>query len=109
MIAIAPFINNKSKVYCALILLPLLVYMKSFWFDFSPMDEEWMINRNQGFLKEWGNIIASFKQPTGDIYYRPLLLISFIVDYHISAISPWMFHITNVVLHITCVLLVFKV
>lgn len=83
--------------------------MRVIGFGFSPMDEEWMIIKNEGFLKDWGSLIASFKEPTGTIYYRPLLLVSFIIDHHLAGIQPWVYHLTNLIWHALAVILICRV
>ncbi|MFH1230423.1 MAG: hypothetical protein V1709_02885, partial [Planctomycetota bacterium] len=40
-------------------------------------------------------------------YYRPLLTISFMLDAQISGVSPWMYHLSNIIIHIIASFLLF--
>ena len=39
--------------------------------------------------------------------YRPITLVSFVWDAAISGREPWAYHLTNLLMHLTCILLVF--
>jgi hypothetical protein len=98
--ALKTLLTSERNVFILFVLMVTVVYGRVIGFGFSPMDEEWMVLKNEGFLKEWESILYAFKEPTGTIYYRPLLLITFIIDYHVSGILPWMFHLTNIIMHV---------
>ena len=108
MIAIKKQFLYNNKNILILILLCLIVYSKSLLYDFSPMDEQWLILKNTKFYDKWENINAMFSKPTSGFYYRPLLLFSFMVDYHLGNISPFVYHFTNLFLHIICVTLLYQ-
>jgi tetratricopeptide (TPR) repeat protein len=59
-----------------------------------------------GFLI-WENLKKAFIEPTAFIYYRPLFMDSLIIDYHFGKLNPFYYHFSNLVLHLTCVLLLF--
>ena len=42
-----------------------------------------------------------------NLYYRPLVTVSFMVDHALFGLKPWGFHLTNVLLHMLATLLVF--
>ncbi len=102
------FFKNERKVIGTLVLIPFLLYLRSLWYDFSPMDDQWLILKNVAFFEKWKNIKAVFSEPTSGLYYRPLLLLSFMIDLHIGHVSPMAYHFTNLLLHITCVVLLYK-
>lgn len=99
---------NKKIVYFLLILIPLLLFFRSLFYTFSPMDEQWLILTKQNVLKDWKNAGQLFSSPTGEIFYRPMLMLSFMLDMHTSGLNPLGYHLTNLVLHIFCVLLVYN-
>lgn len=72
------------------------------------MDEDWLIIRDEPFLKDWGNLIAAFNDSVQGLYYRPLLIITFILDYHIGHLNPLIYHFTNVLIHALCVVTLYK-
>ena len=40
--------------------------------------------------------------------YRPVSVASFFIDYAIGGTAPWIYHLTNLLLHLACVAVVFK-
>ncbi len=102
------FIENKTYVVLALILPALFLYIKSLKYDFTPMDEQWMILKNTSFLQNWSSIKDAFTKPIAEVYYRPLFVISLITDYHFGKISPFIYHFTNLFFHLSCVFLLYK-
>ena len=100
--------DHKIALNIVLILVPFLTYVKACYFEFSPLDDVWLIINNEGVIKDWANISEAFKQATSEMYYRPLLFDSFIVDYHIKGLNAHVFHFTNVVLHVLSVSLLFR-
>jgi protein O-mannosyl-transferase len=102
------FFENKIKVALALLLPAFVVYFKSLQFEFTSLDEQWMIVNNKS-LTDAGLIIKqAFTKPLLGLYYRPLLLLSFFVDYTVAGLLPAMYHFTNLLLHLACVLLLFR-
>jgi tetratricopeptide (TPR) repeat protein len=102
------FFDNKIALYSVLVLVPFLTYVKACYFDFSPLDDVWLIINNEEIIKNWSNLKEAFRQATSEMYYRPLLFDSFIIDYHIKGLNAHVFHFTNVVLHVLTVLLLFR-
>lgn len=101
------FISENKMQLLLLFVAPVVLYYKSLFYEFSPMDEQWLIVRRIDLLKDWSNVLASFSEPVGEIYYRPLLNISFIIDAHTGNLNPFFFHLTNLILHVVCVFLVY--
>ncbi len=72
------------------------------------MDEQWMIVKDTAFLEQWSNVKTAFTSPSTDMYYRPLFIISLIVDYHLGKLSPFIYHFTNLIWHLMSVILLYK-
>jgi Tfp pilus assembly protein PilF len=102
------FFDNKTALNLALVLVPFLTYIKACYFDFSPLDDVWLIINNEDVIKNWSNLTEAFKHATSEMYYRPLLFDSFIIDYHIKGLNAHVFHFTNSVLHVLSVSLLFR-
>lgn len=86
---------------CALIVfLTAGIYGNSLRGDFV-WDDRGIILDNTHYLKEGRNVFTSFTEPFfgKTPFYRPLLLVSFIVDYQLWGLNPFGYHLTNVVLH----------
>lgn len=104
----ANFYNSPLKVYAVLILVPLLLFSKSLYYGFSPMDETWLITGNTAFLEDSSNPLKIFKNEIQGVYYRPLLVLTFLVDYTLGGLNPFVYHLSNIMFHIFAVILLYK-
>jgi hypothetical protein len=91
----------------------LALYGKTLYFGFTWFDDDWLILSQSSYYAAYGNFFKVFSQsiiPWEYCYYRPLLIISFFADFFISneTMSPIFYHLTNIVLHICSVFLLFK-
>ena len=103
------FFEKKYLLYLFLVLTPFLLYKKSLSFDFSPLDEQWMIEDNAWFIEQWSNLKAVFTGSTAlMIYYRPFLVVSTMIDFHIGGLNPFIYHLDTLLWHLGCVLLLFE-
>lgn len=100
--------------FVVIAILGFTLYFQALFFDFSYLDDNVLVLYHQDFLANLTNIFRSFLANVFHLnnssasYYRPLLTISFILDYQIGGASPFIYHFTNVILHITSACLVFK-
>jgi protein O-mannosyl-transferase len=101
------------KYYLLIIVAIAALYSQTARFDFLTYDDYDLIYQNEAFLSPLSNIAAAFTtQVFGDrhpesVYYRPLLMVSFIVEYHLWGLNPLGYHLMNVVVHIGTTLLLF--
>lgn len=103
------FFEHKSLPILLLSLVSFGIYVKSLFYDFSPLDEQWLIlNESREVLKEWKSIVTGFGQSISNIYYRPLLMATFVIDFHTGQLHPFAYHLSNVILHTLAVLLLYK-
>jgi protein O-mannosyl-transferase len=106
-------ILSGKRPYLIIIVAGFLLYAQTLFFDFSYLDDNTLILDNQVFLSSWENIFASFQTDVFHLfnhsaaYYRPLLTISFLLDYQIGSVGPFIYHLTNVGLHLLVACLVF--
>ncbi len=101
------YLTNSKYALALIFIATILLYFRSVLFDFSPLDEQWLIVENKNLLQN-NCFLKSFTQPLGEIYYRPLLNISFIIDAKLGGLKPWLFHTTNLLLHLLCIFSLFK-
>ncbi|MBK9096958.1 MAG: glycosyltransferase family 39 protein [bacterium] len=101
-----------NKNYPQIILFGLIIfsYTHNLWFDFTYIDDNLIV------FDEYENINSLSKIPSSfvngylfDNYYRPIVMISFIIDTAIAGQSSVMYHLTNIILHIIVTLLLFKI
>ncbi|TLY27615.1 MAG: glycosyltransferase family 39 protein, partial [Ignavibacteria bacterium] len=93
-------------VYPLIIVIAVcVVYGQAVRFDFVSYDDYDLITQNTDYLGNFRNLAASFTthvfstHRAESAYYRPLLLASFIIDYRLWGLSPFGFHLVNILLH----------
>ncbi len=101
-------LSSPFKVYCTFLGVTFLIFSRSLFFGFSPIDENWLISGNTEFLSDWANLLHSFNKNIQNSYYRPLLIDTFIINYKLSGLDPFIYHLTNILLHAFSVILLFK-
>ena len=101
--------------FLAIIGLGIAVYGKSIFFDYTYYDDTQLLVVNQEFLSHISNlpklftteVFLSVSNP--NMYYRPLLNVLFMLEFQVSDGSPLFFHLVNLLFHLGCSLLVYKV
>jgi tetratricopeptide (TPR) repeat protein len=107
------WLTENWKFVTVIIFSISIVYGQTTEFDFINYDDDKMIYNNSTFLEKIENIPKSFTQhvfaPQGDkgIFYRPLLLTSYILDYQIWKLKPIGYHLTNILLHSLVTIMVY--
>jgi len=98
-----------------LIILCSVLYANSLNGSFVADDQSYVVENTHvrdggGFLSYFGEGFceASLRGP-GCPYYRPLVTLSYRLDYLLWGMNPFGFHLTNVVIHILVVLLFYVV
>jgi len=77
-----------------------------FWDDYDSIV-------NNAYIKSWHYFPRYFSQNLTagagirDNYWRPLLLLSFSLDYKLGKLHPWVYHLQNIGWHLVSTLLVF--
>lgn len=92
-----------------LVLLPALVYCKTIGFGFVDFDDVLIIKNNYHLLSDITNIKLAFfsdafLQNPGKLFYRPVQTISYMFDAMIGKDSPWIYHLSNLLIHILTVI-----
>ncbi|MFA5857634.1 MAG: tetratricopeptide repeat protein [Elusimicrobiota bacterium] len=106
-------INKTTGLTILLALVITLVYVRTVFFGFVYFDDDFLILDNLQFLQNPVNILTAFKQDVFrvlhdcDVYYRPMMVVSLIIDAQYSGAYPWGYHLGNVLLHVLCCCLLF--
>jgi tetratricopeptide (TPR) repeat protein len=97
------------------LLLPLLLYARSIEFDYVRADDVDLIAGNQTFLRDLRNAPRAFERSYFETetdaigektYYRPVAIVSFMLDAQLGGDDPRAYHATNVMLHaVVCAML----
>jgi len=82
-------------------------------FEFVTYDDVDLVVQNTSYLSELSNIFKSFTthifvaHRAEGVYYRPILMVTYILDYQVWGLNPFGYHLTNILLHCITVILVF--
>ncbi len=90
-----------------------IVYAQTLGFEFVTYDDYELVVQSESFLSNLSNIFTSFtthvftshRAESG--YYRPMLLISYILDNQLWGLNPLGYHLTNILLHCCSAIVVF--
>lgn len=91
-----------------------LLYRPALEYDFVNADDSDLIAANQAFLRDWANLPQAFRQSYFETagalsslksYYRPIVIVSFMLDSARGGADAGPFHLTNLALHVAVVLL----
>jgi hypothetical protein len=102
------------NIACLLVFsIPILLYLQSLSFKFTNFDDHLIIQNNIDFLSDAGNIPAAFEldafcRETGT-FYRPLQLVSYMIDMQLGENYFSSLHLTNIVLYALVFLLLYGV
>ena len=110
------YINSKATknfgIYIAILIivcLSLLNYLNSLSNKFV-YDDEFVIVNNY-FIKTWDNFPRLFNKDyfryAEELSYRPVVTLSYFIDYSIWGLNPFGFHLTNLLLHTLNSVLIF--
>ena len=96
---IESFVLESWRPYLWLFALAFATYARTTGFGFSPLDDRWMIVDTLDELRHLSAVPAVFTHAVLDLYYRPVLALSFVIDALAGHGGPFAFHLTNVLLH----------
>jgi tetratricopeptide (TPR) repeat protein len=102
-----------TGVYPYLILLLAIgvVYATTLTYDFVDFDDISQVTANQAFIEAGGTPASIFSHSVyisnDSCYYRPILNLSFMLDVWLGGDRPFVYHCTNVCLHVAAVFLFF--
>ena len=93
--------------YASLVVLGLVAFWPSVWFDFVNWDDPSYITHNE-LIKSWSpSNLAGIATETVTRNYAPLTIFSYLVDHTLWGDNPCGYHATNVLLHLINGVLVF--
>jgi len=90
-----------------LILFALIIYSQTFYHELIFLDDDIIVYQRFEDLSNLGKFETAFTSNyLGGKYYRPVTLLSFIVDSELVKDSLFIYHLTNFLIHLfTCVIL----
>ncbi len=95
-----------------LVLVPLVLYIRVVNFGLSELDDSSIISAINNTEGSKINLKGAFTHDAlmsdrGDTFYRPMQIISLMIDAEIGGSEPWIYHLSNLILHILTVVALF--
>jgi len=103
-------ITNLKKYlpYILITIAVILLYWQNLWFELIYLDDNIIILDSFNVISSFSNITTAFNNSyLLNNYYRPIVIISFIIDTAIAGQSSMMYHFTNIILHVITSFLVY--
>lgn len=99
---------TERKPFLWFLIIVGALYARTLTFDLTYSDDDYYVLHKAEFNSDIRNIPKAFTTGYADIYYRPIVITSFIIDAQIGKTSPVVYHATNVLLHylVTCCLFI---
>jgi tetratricopeptide (TPR) repeat protein len=101
--------TNKNRTHliavASIVLLGFVVYANSLRGEFI-WDDDFLVRQNQ-YIRSWTNIPTIFTHGVSASFYRPVQIISYMIDYSLWKLNPTGYHITNTLLHILSALCIY--
>ncbi len=100
---------NLPLLIFILVALSQLVYLNSLSNQFVYDDEFTIVNNH--FIKTWNNLPLLFSREyfkfSGELSYRPVVTITYFIDYALWRLNPFGFHLTSILFHAINIVLLF--
>ncbi len=98
-------------LFTVILMAVLLLYGRTVEYDYTYLDDNELILKNQHILRHLGNLAYAFQEDVffsfSDAYYRPMLTTSFLIDGQFGVHTLVPFHVSNLIIHVLCAWLVF--
>jgi len=104
-------LKKYHHVYCLLLpfFISIIVYLNCLQNSFVYDDDSTIINNY--FIRHWSNFPDIFTRKyfvlSAELTYRPVVTLSYFIDYTFWHLNPWGYHLTNILLHALNSVLVF--
>jgi protein O-mannosyl-transferase len=92
----------------------VLVFGQTLKYEFTNYDDDRLIVMRETFFSDHHNILEAFKTDVfgerfteGPIFYRPILTLSFMIDYNLYGLKSGGFHFSNLFIHFICAVIVY--
>jgi Flp pilus assembly protein TadD len=100
---------KKNYQYLIIFLVVCAIYAQNLSFSYVYLDDNLIVFQEFHKIDNLSKIPSTFKGGyIFDTYYRPVIMISFIIDSAIAGQSSTMYHLTNLILHIIVSFLVYS-
>jgi tetratricopeptide (TPR) repeat protein len=106
-----PYITSSWRPYALLALAVLALYAQTLGFGYTGHDDFQLLKQKAHLLSNPANIGRAFTTDVvwghQEIYYRPVLTLSFMADALWGGVRPFSFHLGDILIHLAAVLLLY--
>jgi protein O-mannosyl-transferase len=95
------------RPYISLVVIGFIVYGQALFFGLTHSDDDILVLRNFHFISNLSNFFKAFQTDVflggaSDVYYRPLMTVSLMIDALFSKTKPvpFIFHLSNILIHL---------
>lgn len=101
-------IKYKPYILLSICVITFICFNRSLTNQFTSWDDDVYIPKNP-YIKALTteNLKAIFSENVTQNYYHPLTILSYALNFHFAGLSPFSYYLTNILLHLANVLLVF--
>src|SRR5580698_7791620 len=102
------FINKQILILGAICVLTFLCFRYTIQNQFTIWDDDYYVT-NDPYIKALTpeNLKVIFTQDITKNNYHPLCMLSLAINYHFSQLNPQAYYLTNILIHIANIILVF--
>jgi len=103
------------RPYLWLLGLILILFVHCLSYGLILLDDNVFVLDKFPIISDWGQLAGIFHRgsflgpATGEYYYRPLLVISFMIDAHLGGQDLAVYHLSNLLFHFVSTALVFRI
>ena len=92
-----------------ILLVSFVLYIRTIGFDLVQCDDDVMVLQEFSYNSQLSNLTKAFDRTffVDDVFYRPVLTISFIIDANIGGANIEIYRLTNILIHTISSLLLF--
>ena len=112
IIPVPPARHNRFIYLFLLTIIPLVLYFRIVNFGLSELDDDTIISGINNTEGSKINLKSAFTHDAmmsdrGDSFYRPMQTVSLMIDAELGNSDPWIYHLSNLILHILTVITLF--
>lgn len=103
-----PFLNKQLLILAAICVLTFICFSYTLQNQFTNWDDDYYVT-NDPYIKAFTaeNLKIIFTEDITKNNYHPLCMLSLAVNYHFSGLNPMPYYLTNILIHIANLILVF--
>ncbi len=104
--------NQTVRLAAVIFIISTTLYAHTWGYGFTYLDDNDIVLSRAETLASPAGLVLSFTHRyfvnNSNLFYRPLVNLSFVLDAQLAGTGPWIYHVTNGLLHATACVLLFS-